>query len=550
LKCLSGPAEALTGGCRILDLLRQQSALLLPESYQIRFLPSVSTNGTVNAILIQPDGKIMLGGSFTASGGLPRTEMARFVGLTPVTQVVTVSGDQSTMTWTRGGSAPSFQAVKFEETTDGTHWLTVGQAVTTDGLTWSLTGVAPSGSSQLLVRATGVVPTSQFSSSGLVQTVYYADTGGLPVVNSPAAATGAPGVAFSFTVTATQSPQSFSATGLPPGLGMNTVTGVISGTPTTDGSYTVAITVTNTVGSATSYLTILISTPSGSTSPISTTSSADRLINISSRADLSGGQNLIAGFVVAGTGSKTLLLRAAGPSLAQFGVVGFMAAPELDLYSASGSVISMNTGWNSSLASTFSQVGAFPFSANSDDVAVVISLAPGNYTLHVYDPLGVGGIVLTEVYDADPSPLTSPTRLTNISARGPISSGAGALIGGFVVAGNTVKSVLIRGVGPGLAAYGVTDAIPDPELSVYDANGNLVAQNLNWTNQTVTGADQASVTSADITSTDASVGAFALSAQSADTALIANLPPGAYTFEVISVSNATGEALGEVYELP
>jgi uncharacterized delta-60 repeat protein len=509
-----------------------------------------STNGTVNAILIQPDGKIMLGGSFTASGGLPRTEMARFVGLTPVTQVVTVSGDQSTMTWTRGGSAPSFQAVKFEETTDGTHWLTVGQAVTTDGLTWSLTGVAPSGSSQLLVRATGVVPTSQFSSSGLVQTVYYADTGGLPVVNSPAAATGAPGVAFSFTVTATQSPQSFSATGLPPGLGMNTVTGVISGTPTTDGSYTVAITVTNTVGSATSYLTILISTPSGSTSPISTTSSADRLINISSRADLSGGQNLIAGFVVAGTGSKTLLLRAAGPSLAQFGVVGFMAAPELDLYSASGSVISMNTGWNSSLASTFSQVGAFPFSANSDDVAVVISLAPGNYTLHVYDPLGVGGIVLTEVYDADPSPLTSPTRLTNISARGPISSGAGALIGGFVVAGNTVKSVLIRGVGPGLAAYGVTDAIPDPELSVYDANGNLVAQNLNWTNQTVTGADQASVTSADITSTDASVGAFALSAQSADTALIANLPPGAYTFEVISVSNATGEALGEVYELP
>jgi len=131
-----------------------------------------------------------------------------------------------------------------------------------------------------------------------------------------------------------------------------------------------------------------------------------------------------------------------------------------------------------------------------------------------------------------------------------VSSGAGALIGGFVISGSSVKSVLIRGVGPGLAAYGVTDALMDPELSVYDANGNLVAQNLNWANQSVTGLDQATVTSQDITATDASVGAFALSAQDADTALIANLPPGAYTIQVTSVSNATGEALCEVYELP
>ena len=509
-----------------------------------------ATNALVNAVLVQPDGKVLLGGGFTAAGTLPRTEMARFQGLSQVTQVVTVSADQSTMTWTRGGGAPTFQSVKFEETTDGTHWLTVGQAVSTDGLTWTLSGVAPSGSSLLLVRATGVVPTSQFSSSGLVQTVYLANTGGLPVVNSAAAATGSPGVPFSFTVSATQSPQSFSATGLPPGLGINATTGVISGTPTTDGSYIVTVTVTNFVGSVTSNLTILVGPPSSTSSPTSTTSLANRLINLSSRTELVGGENLIAGFVVAGTGSKTLLLRAAGPALAQFGVTGFIDAPELDLYSASGSVISKNTGWSSGLSSTFSQLGAFPFPANSEDVAVEVSLAPGDYTLHVYDPLGIGGVVLTEVYDADPSPLTSLTRLTNISARGTVSSGSGALIGGFVISGSSVKSVLIRGVGPGLAAYGVTDELMDPELSVYDANGNLVAQNLNWTNQAVTGPDQATVTSQDITATDASVGAFALSAQDADTALIANLPPGAYTFQVTSVSNATGEALGEVYELP
>jgi hypothetical protein len=64
------------------------------------------------------------------------------------------------------------------------------------------------------------------------------------------------------------------------------------------------------------------------------------------------------------------------------------------------------------------------------------------------------------------------------------------------------------------------------------------------------GTDQATVTSQDITSTDASVGAFALSSANADTALIANLIPGAYTFQVTSASNSDGEALGEVYELP
>jgi uncharacterized delta-60 repeat protein len=509
-----------------------------------------STNAPVNALMVQPSGKVLLGGGFTLAGTLSRIEMARFQALTPVTQLITVSGDQSTMTWTLGGSAPSFQSVGFEETIDGTHWLPVGQATTSDGLTWQLSGAPFSGSSLLLVRATGIVPSSQFSSSGLIQALYLVNSGTIPAVSSSAAATGSPGAPFSFTVTATQSPQSFAAAGLPPGLSINSTTGVISGTPTTNGSYTVTLTVTNATGSIVSYLTILIAPPSSSSSPISSTSAANRLVDLSSRADLTGTTSLIAGFVVSGTGSKSVLLRAVGPGLAQFAVNSYMAAPELDLYSSSGAVISKNTGWNSSLSSTFSQVGAFPFTAGSSDTAVLVNLAPGSYTLHVYDPTGIGGVVLTEVYDADPSPPSSATRLINISARGPVSSGSGALIGGFVITGSSVKSVLIRGIGPGLAAYGVTDEIEDPVLRVFDANGNMVAENLVWTNQTAMGTDQATVTSQDITSTDASVGAFALSSANADTALIANLIPGAYTFQVTSASNSDGEALGEVYELP
>jgi hypothetical protein len=229
-----------------------------------------------------------------------------------------------------------------------------------------------------------------------------------------------------------------------------------------------------------------------------------------------------------------------------------MATPELQLYSSSGALISQNTSWGggSALAATFAQVGAFSLSPGSADDALVTSLAPGAYTMQVFDPSGHGGVVLAEVYDASGSPMTAPQRLIDISARGTVSPGAGALIGGFVISGSSVKSVLIRGVGPGLAGFGVTDAIADPVLSVFDNNGNLVAQNFSWSNQTITGADQATIEAQDITAADSSVGAFALAAQSADTALIANLPPGAYTFQVTSASNATGEALGEVYELP
>jgi len=111
------------------------------------------------------------------------------------------------------------------------------------------------------------------------------------------------------------------------------------------------------------------------------------------------------------------------------------------------------------------------------------------------------------------------------------------------------KSVLIRGVGPGLAAFGVTDAIPDPVLKVYDANDNLVAQNGAWSIQSSSGPYQAVTNAAGITSAEATVGAFTLTNQN-DTALIVDLPPGSYTFQITSASNATGEALGEVYELP
>ena len=524
--------------------------LLADGSLDSTFNPS--PNAPVSTVLVQDDGKVMLGGSFLTAGGLPRAKFARFSAPSPVTQSFSVTGNQSTVSWTRGGPAPLFSSVKIEESVDGYAWKTVGYASSTDGSDWQLTGIAPSGYSAFLVRASGVVASSQGGSSGLIQYEYFVNTTGLPVIESAAFTSGSTGSPFYFSVIATVSGTTFTASGLPPGLQINPLTGVISGTPTKMGSYNVVITATNSVGSTESTLTIAVGAPSSSTSTFipASTSEANRLVNLSSRTVLTGVQNLITGFVVTGSAPKPVLIRAVGPGLTPFGLTSVLATPEVDVYSSSGALLSKNQGWNSSLSSTFTQVGAFGLTAGSSDVAFVMNAAPGAYTLHVYDPTGKGGVVLAEVYDASPTLLTDTQKLINVSSRGVVSPGAGTLIGGFVIDGSSTKSVLIRGVGPGLLTFGVTDALPDPVLSVYDASGNLVAQNSDWTNQSVSGPDQPTITPADIVAMDAEAGAFALSAQNPDCAVIANLPPGAYTFQITSASNSTGEVIAEVYELP
>jgi len=239
-----------------------------------------------------------------------------------------------------------------------------------------------------------------------------------------------------------------------------------------------------------------------------------------------------------------------GPGLAAFSVPGFMATPELQLYSNSGALIAQNSAWggSGSLSAVMAQVGAFPLAPGSADSALVTNLAPGAYTIHVSDSSGKGGVVLTEIYDASASLLTDTSRLVNISAQGGVSSGAGALIGGFVVSGSSTKSVIIRGVGPGLATFGVAGWLADPVLSVYDSSDTLVAQNRSWSSQAVAGPYQAAVGPGNIINLDAIVGAFALS--TGDAAAVADLPPGSYTFQITSASGSTGRALGEVYELP
>lgn len=260
-----------------------------------------------------------------------------------------------------------------------------------------------------------------------------------------------------------------------------------------------------------------------------------RLGNLSVRSIAgTGDQTLTAGFVVGG-GSKQLLVRGIGPTLASFNVSGFLTDPRLSLYNEQGSLLNQNDDWGggATLVNAFSAVGAFPLPANSRDAALFGAIAAGGNSVQVGSGSGTG-IALLEAYDADP--ITSVARLINLSARNEVGLDSNALFVGFVVAGTGAKTVLIRGVGPALAQFGVGGVLADPRLTVYDSQSRALLSNDDW--------------SSSLASTFAAVGAFPLPTGSKDAALVTTLPPGAYSAELAGVNRTTGVGLVEVYEIP
>ncbi|PTY02109.1 hypothetical protein DB347_24620 [Opitutaceae bacterium EW11] len=269
--------------------------------------------------------------------------------------------------------------------------------------------------------------------------------------------------------------------------------------------------------------------------------SNNRLINLSSRLRAgSGSQTFISGFIIQGDTPKTVLIRGVGPTLAKYGVPGVLAQPRLQLYRGS-TRIAVAGPWGeqanaADIVSTSERLGTFAFEPGSQDSAMLQSLEPGAYTAMVSGAEGQSGVSLVEVYDAS----SAVGRLINISTRGYAGQGNDVIIAGFIVTGNVPKRVLLRVVGPGLAAYGVDGVLADPALRLFDASRTIIAENDDWDE-----GDAATATSA-----MAQVGAFPLAAGGKDAALVITLPPGAYTAHGYGKNNLTGVALVEVYELP
>lgn len=124
------------------------------------------------------------------------------------------------------------------------------------------------------------------------------------------------------------------------------------------------------------------------------------LANLSIRTTLVGGRPATIGFVVEGTTSRRVLVRAVGPTLAQFGVANPAANPVLTVFRGTAQ-IGVNAGWGgvSHLAAAAAAAGAFALFFNSRDSAIELTLEPGSYTAQARD--ANGGEVLLEVYFAN-----------------------------------------------------------------------------------------------------------------------------------------------------
>lgn len=143
-------------------------------------------------------------------------------------------------------------------------------------------------------------------------------------------------------------------------------------------------------------------TPASSYGPAS-----PRLINLSARTQVgTGGNILIAGFVIGGTSSKTVLIRASGPALGPYGVPGTLPDPQLQLYQSNANgnstLLLSDTGWGGdpTIAAAASDVGAFSWgAAATPDSAILVTLPPGAYTAEVSGASGDTGLSLVEIYD-------------------------------------------------------------------------------------------------------------------------------------------------------
>ena len=285
------------------------------------------------------------------------------------------------------------------------------------------------------------------------------------------------------------------------------------------------------------------------------------LINISARAAVGTGANvLIGGFVTSGPDKKSILLRAGGPylGLPPISLPGVLASSHLDFYSGTKVEDSANA-WNSSLATIMNSVGAYPWTVGSVDSALLETVPAGAYTGIESGNNSATGVGLFEVYDGDKAVGISSgppaDKLINISARAFVGTGSNALIGGFVISGTTSQTVLIRGGGPflGNAPFSLSGVVQTPEISLYDSNSKLIASNTGWSNQVTLGTSHLVTGTGSIGLRQASgadfsiTGAYPYASGSADSAMVATLPPGGYTVIVTGTNNATGVGLVEIY---
>jgi hypothetical protein len=224
-------------------------------------------------------------------------------------------------------------------------------------------------------------------------------------------------------------------------------------------------------------------------------------------------------------------IRGLGPSLAEKGISNALADPTLDLRNSALTSIFTNDNWRDTQQSQIAGTALQP--TNDLEAMIVVTLDPGAYTAILAGKNGGTGVGLIEVYNAD---ATKTSELANISTRGLVQTGENVMIGGFILGGNAQNTgMVIRGLGPSLTTFGISNALVDPTLAVHDENGALVVANDNWADDPVSAGQLTTRLVAPTSSLEA--------------AIYTTLSPGMYTTILAGKNGQVGVGLVEIYNV-
>ena len=254
-----------------------------------------------------------------------------------------------------------------------------------------------------------------------------------------------------------------------------------------------------------------------------------QLLNLATRLRiLTGDGALIAGFIITGNEEKRVVIRGIGPSLT--GIQGALANPTLQLFNSNQVLLNSNDDWITN-RERVEDSGLPP--THDLESAIVRSLAPGAYTAVLRGQNNGVGIGVVEVYD---TALKAHSTLANIGSRGFVGTGDNVMIGGFIIGGETQTNtrIVVRGIGPSLAAFGITAALENPIVDLKDANGATLLSNDDWQQGQPTEINQLNLAPSD----------------NRESALVISLPHGNFTAILRGKNNTTGVAVVEIYNVP
>jgi hypothetical protein len=213
-----------------------------------------------------------------------------------------------------------------------------------------------------------------------------------------------------------------------------------------------------------------------------------------------------------------------------FAAAEVLADPTLEVHGPGSFGTITNNNWRDSQEAQIKADGLAP--TNDLESAIDATLPPGAYTA-IVSGNGTGvGLCTFEVYDLDTAALS---KLANLSTRAFVGTGNNVVIAGFVLGNNQgTDPVVIRGLGPSLASFGIANTLADPTLELRDENGTLLIANNDWQDDPV---NAAAVTAAGLEPSNTK-----------ESAIATTLPPGLYTAILAGLNNGTGVGTVEVYD--